>query len=74
MLAGRPAGSRTGPGAYAAGSPCAAGEHEVVVVLEERKEDGARRSILEGFPTYDLGPWPEGLTLRREEIYGDDGR
>jgi hypothetical protein len=26
------------------------------------------------FPVDDLGPWPEGLSLRREDIYGDDGR
>ena len=25
-------------------------------------------------PTLDLGPWPEGLSLRREDMYGDDGR
>jgi hypothetical protein len=23
-------------------------------------------------PVIDVGPWPEGLTLSREEIYGDD--
>ena len=26
------------------------------------------------FPVDDLGPWPDGLSLRREEMYGDDGR
>lgn len=26
------------------------------------------------FPVDDLGPWPEGLNLRRENMYGDDGR
>ena len=26
------------------------------------------------FPVDDLGPWPAGLTLRREELYGDDER
>ncbi len=25
------------------------------------------------FPV-DLGPWPEGISLRREDIYGDDER
>ena len=25
-------------------------------------------------PVFDLGPWPEGLGLRREDMYGDDGR
>ena len=26
------------------------------------------------FPVDDLGPWPAGLSLRREDMYGDDGR
>jgi len=26
------------------------------------------------FPVDDPGPWPEGLSLRREDMYGDDGR
>ena len=26
------------------------------------------------FPVDDLGPWPEGLSLRREDMYGNDGR
>jgi prevent-host-death family protein len=30
--------------------------------------------VLDGFPVIDAGPWPEGLSLRREDIYGDDGQ
>ncbi len=26
------------------------------------------------FPVDHLGKWPEGLSLRREELYDDDGR
>ena len=26
------------------------------------------------FPVDDPGPWPDGLSLRREDMYGDDGR
>ncbi|GAB6044352.1 DUF2281 domain-containing protein [Endothiovibrio diazotrophicus] len=26
------------------------------------------------FPVDDSGPWPEGLSLRRGDLYGDDGR
>lgn len=26
------------------------------------------------FPVISVGQWPEGLSLRREEIYGEDGR
>ena len=29
---------------------------------------------LHDFPVDDLGSWPEGLKLRREELYGDDER
>jgi hypothetical protein len=25
-------------------------------------------------PLHDFGPWPAGLSLRREDMYGDDGR
>jgi len=33
-----------------------------------------RNRSLNGFPVIDVGPWPEDLSLRREDIYGDDGR
>jgi len=33
-----------------------------------------RNSDLSDFPVDDVGPWPEGLTLHREDMYGDDGR
>ena len=26
------------------------------------------------FPVDDSCPWPDGLSLRREDMYGDDGR
>jgi hypothetical protein len=26
------------------------------------------------WPVHDCGPWPENLSLRREELYGDEGR
>lgn len=26
------------------------------------------------FPMIDVGPWPDGMSLRREDIYADDGR
>ena len=29
---------------------------------------------LSDFPVDDLGPWPDNLTLRREDMYGDDER
>ncbi len=29
---------------------------------------------LDAFPIHNVGPWPEGLSMRREDMYGDDGR
>jgi hypothetical protein len=33
----------------------------------------ARRQPLD-LPLHDSGPWPADFRIRREEIYGDDGR
>ncbi len=37
-----------------------------------KKRSGKRPPL--NFPVDDLGPWPEGFMVRREEIYGDEGR
>jgi hypothetical protein len=34
---------------------------------------GQARAPLD-LPLHDCGPWPEGFSVRREEIYDDDGR
>jgi hypothetical protein len=52
------------------------GEHEVTITVLPPL---ARQRTIEPFdvdalPTHDLGPWPEGLSLRREEMYDEDGR
>jgi hypothetical protein len=39
-----------------------------------RRKDTATDKEPLDFPADDLGPWPEGLSLRREDRYGDDGR
>lgn len=51
----------------------APGQYRVLVVLEEQFISKPERPPLD-LPVDDLGPWPEGLTLSREEMYGDDGR
>ncbi len=43
------------------------GEHRVVLVIEERPARG-QEVLPFDFPIDDLGPWPEGLSLRREDI------
>jgi hypothetical protein len=46
------------------------GPHQVVVVIDE---PAASRAPLT-FSAHVVGPWPEGFSVRREEIYSDDGR
>ena len=49
------------------------GRHRVVVVIEENDGTPRERPPLD-LPVHDSGPWPEGLSLRREDMYGDWGR
>ena len=42
------------------------------VADRDPEADLARARLI--FSAHDVGPWPEGFTVRREEIYGDDGR
>ncbi len=46
------------------------GTHRIVVVIEEPTRKRARLT----FSAHHTGPWPEGFSVRREELYGDDGR
>jgi hypothetical protein len=48
------------------------GPYRAVVVIERHEPAVARAPLT--FSAHDVGPWPEGFTARREEIYGDDGR
>ena len=47
---------------------------DFVDFLRERTKSHTTHQDLLDFPVDDLGPWPEGLSLRREDLYGDDGR
>jgi hypothetical protein len=52
------------------------GEHEATIVVapaQARQRPGEPFDI-EALPTHDLGPWPEWLSLRREDMYDEDGR
>lgn len=56
----------------------APGEHQIVLVIDEnikmeKPETKKERPPL-NFPVHDVGPWPANLSLRREDMYGDDGR
>jgi hypothetical protein len=51
------------------------GEYEVtldVVSMPVRQRPAPLN--VDALPIHDLGPWPEGLSLRREDIYGEDAR
>lgn len=37
----------------------------------EREGSPTLPIVLDDFPVDDLGDWPESLTLRREDLYGD---
>jgi hypothetical protein len=49
-------------------------EDFVDFLRERAKSKAATHRDLLDFPVDNLGPWPEGLSLRREDMYGDDGR
>jgi hypothetical protein len=52
-----------------------AGEHEARITVQPPvRLKPARPFDASRLPTLDLEPWPKGQTLRREEIYVDDGR
>jgi hypothetical protein len=52
------------------------GEHEVTIILAPppTRERPDEPFDVDALPTHDLGPWPEGLSLRREDMYDEDGR
>ena len=49
-----------------------AGEHRVALVIEENPLSKARPPL--DLPVHYFGPWPENLSLRREDMYGPWGR
>ncbi len=53
------------------------GEHRIVMVIEQSLADAQlvpkKKSILD-VPVIHVGSWPDNLSLRREDMYGDDGR
>jgi hypothetical protein len=48
------------------------GEYEAPIDVAEQKPRPKRKRL--DLPLHDSGPWPEGFTVRREEIYDDSGR
>lgn len=52
------------------------GEHEVILELlpPVTRQKATRAFNVANLPMIDLGAWPDGVSLRREDLYGDDGR
>jgi hypothetical protein len=52
------------------------GEHDVAITLAPVpvREAQTKKFRIKDLPKHDLGPWPEGLSLRRKDIYDEDGR
>ena len=59
-------------------TPLPAGDYAVEISVADEPSNSRPHSRLQYgnfiFPTFDLGPWPDGIQLDREEVYGDDGR
>lgn len=49
-----------------------AGEYEVVLLIEESQFPLVKNSLRD-FPVHNLGSWNPNLSLRREDMYGDNG-
>lgn len=49
------------------------GEHHVVVIFDEPVTQSTIKPPF-AFPVDSYGPWPPNLSLRREDLYGDEGR
>ncbi len=52
-----------------------AGEHQASITVDILEPPLAVTPFdVSELPHHDFGPWPEGLSLRREDMYGGDGR
>ena len=50
------------------------GEHKVTITLEDKPAPAMQAQKPIEFLVLHVDKWPEGLSLRREDMYGDDGR
>ena len=58
-----------------AASPTVPASSEPDTSSEDSLSDAERqRRFVESWTVHHVGNWPEGLSLRREDMYGDDGR
>lgn len=50
------------------------GQHEVVVEIRDQRDSPHGTGKPPDLPVIHVAAWPQGLSLRREDLYGDDGR
>jgi len=50
------------------------GEYRMVLVVDEQPVSNGKQRRPLNFPVAHYGPWPSTLSLRREDMYGNDGR
>ncbi len=61
-------------GAISAATPLPAGEYKAEVTLDDAPlRRPGKPFTMEDFPVHDR-PWDDSISLRREDMYGDDGR
>ena len=61
-------------GAICTATPLPAGEYKAEVTLRDAPlRRPGKPFTMEDFPAHD-GPWHDSISLRREDMYGDDGR
>ncbi len=59
-------------GAISTAIPLPAGEHEAAITVAGARSPGKPFTMTD-YPVHDL-PWDDSVSLRREDMYGDDGR
>lgn len=68
-------------GGVSLSAPLPAGEYMASIEVQdvglpppfEARAANARLGV-DRLPVFDMGPWPAGLSLSREDLYGDEGR
>ena len=59
-------------GTVSTATPLPAGEYEAAITVAGSPPPG-KPFTMDGFPVHDMG-WDDSISLRREDMYGDDGR
>lgn len=52
----------------------APGPHQIVLVVDAPSRDAPQTWTIDDWPIHDAALLDSGFTMRREELYGDDGR